>query len=166
IITILQDQVDGIHSKVNSLTQSLQVFQSVVPKFVVYVAHIASKLSIAHEKLIEIDRSWHQGKINPKLLELFNITLPCSPDCDLAFAEPRECLHNEEKQTIQLMFDIKVNKNNASILTADPFTLYTIENNTMYCPIKYSGPEHVVFNEKNDCIVPLPTIPYTLNNLV
>ena len=166
IITLLQDQVDGLGNKIQALTQSIQIFKDVVPHFVVYVAHIASKLSIAKEKLIESDRSWKDGKVNPKLLELFNITLPCWPECDLKFAEPRECLHNEEKRTIQLMFDIKSNKRNVSILTADPFTLYSIENKTYLCQIKYTGPSSVVYNEKNDCIIPLPTAPYTLNNLV
>ena len=166
IISLLQEQVDGLGEKVQTLTQSIKLLEEVVPHFVVYVAHIVSKLSIAREKLIESDREWKEGGISPKLLELFNITLPCLPDCKIEFAEPRECLHNEDKQTIQLMFDIKVNRNNASILRADPFTLYSIENKTLYCPIKYIGPENVVYNEKTDCIIPLPSSPYTLNNLV
>ena len=130
IISMLQDQVDGMNSRIQGLTQSLKVFENVMPHFVLYVAHVAAKLSITREKLNEINFEWKHNRVSPKLLDLFNFTLPCTPHCDINYAQPGQCLHNEEKQKIELMFDVKTTEKNTSILTADPFTMHTIQNNT------------------------------------
>ena len=64
------------------------------------------------------------------------------------------------------MFDVKTTEKNTSILTADPFTMHTIQNSTYLCSVRYTGPEKVVFNERNDYIIPLPPSPYKISDLI
>ena len=166
IISILQDQVEGIGNQVEGLTESLKIFQNVIPNFAIYVAFVASRLAIAKEKLIDINRSWSNNAIDPQIMELFNFTLPCEPDCDIRLAEPRACHHNEGERAIELMFDVKIIERNTTILSADPFTIFDIKNTTHICPIKYHGPKEVIFHDDTQCVLPLPTSPYKLNNII
>jgi hypothetical protein len=66
-----------------------------------------------------------------------------------------------------MVFDIKSTQSNVSIMNADPFTLYPRHNgSSTLCPISYNGPKNVVYDQKLDCVIVLPTSANTVNNLV
>jgi hypothetical protein len=71
----------------------------------------------------DVGRKWKIGVVDEKILEIFNFSLPCTPHCNMNFAEPKDCVLNEERQIISMVFDIKSTQSNVSIMNADPFTL-------------------------------------------
>jgi hypothetical protein len=158
IVALLQTQIEGIGSQVKGLTESLKLLQNSLPSFMIYVSNIAARLALTRDKITDISRKWKSNVVDEKILEIFNFTNPCLPDCDLRYAEPRDCSLNEEKQLVSMIFDIKNTPKDVILMEADPFTLYSIKtNSSVVCAKRYSGAKTVVYSSKSDCVVSLPT---------
>jgi hypothetical protein len=158
IVSLLQSQIEGIGSQVRGISESLKLLQSALPSFMIYVSNIAARFALTRDRLFDISRKWKTGVVDEKLLDIWNFTIPCFPDCDLKGAEPKDCSLNEEKQIVSMIFDIKSTPKDVVLMNADPFVIYSVkENSSIVCPIRYTGPSEVIYSSKLDCVVALPT---------
>jgi hypothetical protein len=167
IVSLLQTQIEGIGSQVKGITESLKLLQSAMPSFMIYVSNIAARFALTKDRIVDISRKWASGIVDEKILDIFNFTIPCSPDCNFKNAEPKDCSLNEEKQIVSMIYDIKPTPKDVMLMKSDPFVIYSIKNNSsVVCPIKYIGPEDVVYSSKLDCVIALPTSSSSSQNLV
>ena len=121
-MTLLQKEVEGVGYQVKMITDALKLLHTYLPNFMIYVSHLSARFTVTNDIINEIATNWKDGKVDHKMLDLFNFSLPCSPDCNLKLAEPRDCILNEDKRIINIIFDIKSTNPNVSIMTADSFT--------------------------------------------
>jgi archaellum component FlaC len=92
IISLLQSEIEGIGYQVKGITDSLKLLQNNLPSFMIYVSHLAARLTVTHDRLFDVGRKWKIGVVDEKILEIFNFSLPCTPHCNMNFAEPKHCL--------------------------------------------------------------------------
>ncbi len=166
ILELLQSEIEGVNSQVNTLTESLKVLQHNLPQVMVYISNIATRILLTKDRLIDIAKKWEQHIVDDKIMEIFNFTLPCGKECPINLAEHKNCTLDSDRQIVSLTFDMKAIKPNIAILDADPFILYSRKNNkTTVCSISYIGPKNVIYDKLSDCVVPLPTTSTSYYNL-
>ncbi|CAM6032161.1 unnamed protein product, partial [Sphagnum compactum] len=54
IISLLQSEIEGIGYQVKGITDSLKLLQSNLPSFMIYISHLAARLTVTHDRLFDI----------------------------------------------------------------------------------------------------------------
>ena len=127
------------------------VLKNTLPNTISVVAGIIARLLIFNDRLTDISRDWKRNMVNEKLLDIFNLTLPCGDECPLSLAKSVDCLIDPARELISLTFDVKNIKKTAHLLKADPFVLYHRKNNgSVVCSVTYIGPKKVVYESMTD----------------
>ncbi len=163
ILAKLQSEISEIGVAVVDLTNSLKNLREEIPKAMHVVSNLASKMLLNKDRLSDISRKWKNGIIDEKLLEVFNITLPC--DCILSLAQPKDCVLDEIRGLITINFDVHSKRKKTSTMEADPFVLYVSKNESI-CAVKYNGPQTVVYDAARDCVTALHQITQSSRNLI
>jgi hypothetical protein len=163
ILEKLQNEISEIGVAVVDLTNSVKNLQETIPKAMHVVSNLASKMLLTKDRLSDISRKWKNGIVDEKLLEVFNITLPC--DCILNLAQPKDCILDEIRGIITINFDVHSRRKKTSTMEADPFVLYVNKNESI-CAVKYNGPQTVVYDADRDCVTALHQITQSSRNLI
>ena len=166
ILAMLQKEIDNIQGDLHHIKDSIKILKWGIPKTVTYVSTISSRLSLFKDRITDISRKWKVGKVDEKLLEIFNFTLSCGIECPLNLAKPHSCQLDKKRKMISLVFDMKITKPNVVSLESDSFTLFKRENNgTVLCPYKFQGPKNVLYDKLTDCVVSLPRNSFALKDI-
>ena len=167
ILTELQKEIKNIGTAMKSVTEAVNLLNHNLPRTIYYLTTIISRFTMVKDRLKDVGRDFKLRKINPKLLDIFNFTLPCGENCDIRTAEPISCKIDILRQTITLIFDIQITKPRSHIMLADAFTLIERPNNSsILCENVYVGPNSVIYSQDNDCVTTLPTNQQSYLNLV
>ena len=102
--------------------------------------------------MLEVGRKWKANEISPLLFDIFNLTLPCTDSCPVELSHPKNCVIDYEQWRLEIEFDMKLIDTHASILTADPFIMFTEINETTLCVKDYLGPTAIVA-VNNTCLL-------------
>jgi hypothetical protein len=129
ILEKLQNEISEIGVAVVNLTSALKNLQETIPRAMHVVSNLASKMLLTKDRLSDISRKWKKGIIDEKILEVFNITLPC--DCILSLAQPKDCILDEMRGLITINFDVHSRRKGTSTMEADPFVLYVSKNESL-----------------------------------
>ena len=100
--------------------------------------------------LIEMNKSWTENKIYPKMFEFFNLKLDClNSNCPYELMKPLKCSINQNTTLEMEILIIKIKPN--KIIKAKTFEFIRKTNNTT-CTLNYDGNEH--FIQINDtCVI-------------
>lgn len=164
LIMLLQKEVETLGKEVKSNTGKLDILTDTLPYMIGLTSNINSKLHMFNDRLTDVAKSWKEGKVNNKLLDLFNLTKPCD-NCPLKYATPIECLIDTSREIVTLTFDAKTLRPNTTIIEAEPFRLYKQNNKNEVCPIIYSGPSQIMYDETTNCVVAQPKFPLRESNI-
>lgn len=156
---VLAEQIVQAKTIINDLVDTL-------PRTVSVISNIVSRLVSFKEKLKVVSRAWKEGQLEPTLMDIFNVSLPCGKACPLSSATPIECLMDTERSVITLTFDVKILRANTVVIEADPFTLYRKPKPDTICEIIYAGPNKLIFDTKRQCVVTHPSRTLTDTNIV
>ena len=167
ILFELQNEIKGIGKAMKSVTEAVNLLNYNLPRTIYYLTTIISRFAMVKDRLIDVSREFKNRKISPKLMDIFNFTLPCGINCDIRTAEAISCNIDMLRKTITLIFDIQITKPKSHIMLADAFTLVNRPNNsTILCENIYNGPNSVIYSQENDCVTTLPTNQQSYLNLV
>ena len=166
LIEILQQETKIVSSELSQTKTILNDLIDTLPRAVSIISNIIARLVTFRENLQTVSRSWRTGKLDPILLDLFNITIPCGKMCPLEMANPVECLIDTEREVVSLTFDVKLLRPNTSLLEADPFTLYRRHTGSDICSIVYKGPQALIYDNVEQCVITHPHTSLRSSNLV
>ncbi|MDI9312849.1 MAG: DDE-type integrase/transposase/recombinase, partial [Limnohabitans sp.] len=155
-----------IEKTLENLIKDFNQLKSDLPKYVISIASIASRMEIVKYSLNNIKRNWKNGKIHEDMFTFMNITLPCiGLDCSVSFMEPVSCKHNNQLNEIEIKFQLVLFEEKIQILKADPFVIFK-EKNHEICDFNYKGPQYISKNEENNKICAVNTHDSELENLI
>ena len=141
IVTELQKEIKEIGGALKAVTEAVNVLNSNMPRSIYYISNIISRFIMVKDRLQDVARDWNSGKVSNKLLDIYNFTLSCYPNCDLSSAQPISCDLDLLRKTITLIFDIQTIKPKVHVMRSDAFTMYKRPGNkTSLCPRVYVGP--------------------------
>ena len=166
LIEILQQEARVVEGEISQTKTILNDLIDTLPRAVSIISNIIARLVTFRERLQTVSRSWQAGKLDPTLLDLFNITLPCGKLCPVEMAHPVECLIDTERDVVSLTFDVKLLRPDTSLLEADSFTLYRRHSGSNICSIIYKGPKALIYDTKEQCVVTHPHTSLKSSNLV
>jgi hypothetical protein len=167
ILQELQKEIMEMGSMLQAVSESMNLLTANLPRTMYYVSNIAARFLLVKDRLLDVSRKWKSNKIDEKILDIFNFSLPCEPHCSLETAEPLSCKIDVLRETISMIFDVKNLKPNVFMMLADPFVLYKRpENKTIVCTKVYSGPKSVIYDQSSDCVTSLPSNQDSYLNLV
>jgi hypothetical protein len=75
--------------------------------------------------LLEIGRDFKIGKLNHKLLDLFNYSLPCNKNCPNEYWNALSCYHDPVRQMVIVKYVMKIIDPKLHVMAADSFDLVT-----------------------------------------
>ena len=77
----LQKSVEKTRDLATKTADTVDRLEQNLPNAMIYVSDLSYSFRKTKEDLTDIQLDWDKGKINRKLANLFNLTLPCSPNC-------------------------------------------------------------------------------------
>ena len=166
IINELEKSQSVLGDRITGLERDFQESLSANLNSMTTISSLSSRLMITEERLRDTAKDWKQGLLNPKFLQTFNITLPCTDDCPSNLLKPQDCFFDPLRHRIHFNFIQRTVKRQAQILKADPFSL--IRNVTQYdtCFVSYRGPPSVIYDARIDCVTPLKGNVDTSENVI
>ena len=167
ILSELQKEIKSIGTAMKSVTEAINLLNHNLPRTVYYLTTIISRFTMVKDRLTDVGREFKDRQISPKLLDIFNFTLPCGDNCDIRTAEAISCNIDMLRQTITLIFDIQITKPRSHIMLSDAFILIDRpKNESILCENVYVGPSSVIYSQDNDCVTTLPSNQQSYLNLV
>lgn len=152
ILYQLESTVGNLSEIIKEIADKLSVMINRHADILTTVAHLSSKLSLIKERLHSIGHDWKSNVFSPKLLDTFNITLPCAGRCPTKLFKPVKCAVDRMRNSLTFAFQQLTVKQTSSVLKADSFTLWSKLNETYYCPNFYVGPQSVIYDRRVDCV--------------
>ncbi|RWS27735.1 pol polyprotein-like protein [Leptotrombidium deliense] len=166
ILQLLEEKVENLDKRVDLMVKALQGLESQLPKQIIIFANLASRFMLTHDKIKEIGRAWKHGKVDPKFIDLFNLTF-VTGETPAELAESQKCTIDIQRNLVTFDFFIPEIKKDMIVLYADPFSLVMRPlNESVLCRINYKGPSHVVYSKVNDCIFSLSSNQQNNNDIV
>lgn len=155
----IEFDIDELREKFNKTMQILQEQAEELNEFMdtavssnFVVSYVTSQLVVASYILKNSAREWGKGKLQPKLLDLFNFSLPCGNLCNPEHAISISCQISKNKKEVYLAFQLPVKDPDMVLLHADPFDLLLRKDNET-CSIKFHGVKSIVMNTSRACVV-------------
>ena len=151
----LKGEISQMSDYVNKISADLGQLQKTLPTALIIMSKLGAQFSLTRNLLYEIGRKWKENELDPQLLQIFNVSLPCDGSCPLKYAKPKSCEWDENEGIIVIKFDLRVTQPKAHVLAADPFMLIEVNyTSANWCLKEYNGPNTVVYDETIDCLVP------------
>ncbi|CAG7829357.1 unnamed protein product, partial [Allacma fusca] len=66
------------------------------------IAYVTTIIMLGKTIVQEAARQWEQGKVDPALLDYFNISIPCGKRCPIHLARAQSCTSNVDGTKVQL----------------------------------------------------------------
>lgn len=149
----LEKDIEKTSEAVHNLTITVNDIMYNLPNVFLLVSHLASEFVTIRTQMEKIGQNWKANIFDPSIFTIFNVTLPCQPNCPPQFIKPVKCKLDRGTQIIHIFADSKDVDPFTTILSADPFTLFRpIKNSDFVCPFVYKGPPTVIFNKVQDCV--------------
>jgi hypothetical protein len=151
----LKNEISSMSDYVTELSGYVTQIQKTIPTALIIMSKLGAQFVLTRNLLYEISRKWELREMDAQLFNVFNVTLPCDGNCPLKYAKPRSCTIDEKENLIVIHFDLRVTQPKAHVLAADAFSLMKANKSTnQLCRKEYIGPNLVVYDETQDCIVP------------
>jgi hypothetical protein len=151
----LKNEISSMSGYVTELSGYVTQMQKTLPTALIVMSKLGAQFVLTRNLLYEISRKWELQEMDAQLFNVFNVTLPCDGNCPLKYAKPKSCSIDEKESLIVIHFDLRVTQPKAHVLAADAFTLVKAnKSNNQLCHKEYVGPNLVVYDETQDCIVP------------
>ncbi|KAI1303655.1 Transposon Ty3-G Gag-Pol polyprotein [Halotydeus destructor] len=157
VLRLLEDKMKEQGIAIQENREHIKRLEATFPQSTILVSHLASQFASARMLLNTVGRQWKNKKVDEQLIDFLNITLPCGDDCPLNLATAGKCELDRYRNILKMEFDLtKVNRQ-VKIMKADPFIqLLPGSNAQQLCYQTYIGPMHVLIEEDNTCLMPLP----------
>ena len=111
----MQTEIKQIGGALKAVTEAVNVLNSNMPRSIYYLSNIISRFLIVKDRFKGISRDWKAGKVSNKLLDIYNFSLSCEPNCDLNSALPLS-YDLDLIREIVLIFDIQTIKPNVFVM--------------------------------------------------
>lgn len=152
----ISETLHQMSSRMNHISMRLDSLEIGLSESVTFVSELHSRLSIIRESLKQVGRSWKEGVFDYRLLDVFNISLPCNDEiCPPSLFKPGSCLIDESRQSLMFTFRVQTVRPTARLMRASPFELYETRKNGTVCHVTYTGPEYVLYDESHNCVNPV-----------
>ncbi|RWS25296.1 pol polyprotein-like protein, partial [Leptotrombidium deliense] len=166
ILDLLEQKVENIDQRVNTVIKALKGLETQLPKQIIIFANLASRFLLTHDKIKDISRAWKQGKVDPKFIDLFNLTF-VTGETPAELAESQKCTIDIQRNIVTFEFFIPEIRKDMIVLWADPFSLIMRPiNESVLCRINYKGPSHVIYSKTNDCVHSMSSYQQNNNDIV
>jgi hypothetical protein len=152
-LEFMQSDIEKIGSILENNTSELENLKRILPDIVSTTSYLSSEFVQTRTSLLEIGRDWIRGRINGKLFDQFNVSIPCEGPCPLQHMFPRTCLRDPLRKTIFFIIEAPIIDNKKQLLIADPFILYSYENNEL-CQMDYRGPINIIYDNETHSLCP------------
>ncbi len=152
-LEFMQNDIEKIGSILENTTSELENLKRILPDIVSTTSYLSSEFVQTRISLLEIGRDWIRGRINGKLFDQFKVSIPCEGPCLLLHMIPRTCLRDPLRKTILFVIEAPIIDNKKQLLTADPFVLYSYENNEL-CQMNYRGPMNIIYDNETHSLCP------------
>lgn len=158
VLELMQTQMDAIAIDLEAVEAAMQKFYYYVPKMMTVLTTVITRLYIIRDRIRDVSRNWKNDIFDEKLLDIFNFTLPCLNEvCPSRLIEPVSCFYDSYQEKIIINFSMRNISRNIVMIESDPFIIYARQNNgTTLCPVVYSGPKRLLYNNQNQCILNVP----------
>ena len=103
------------------------------------------EIKLALNRMMELKRN---GRFNIQLLQVFNLTLPCHPNCDKEVMKLIDCQYLPEKNLVTFKIITREIVENLVVLKADPFSLTSKNDKKEVCLTHYLGPTTIIYNKE------------------
>ena len=161
--------IENLTNEVYNVIKTVDLIKETAPKAMRLVAHLTTRFH--HIKLILQDtaRNIKQNKYDNKLLDIFNVTMPCGINCPIEYWTPISCVYDELREIIIIKHQMKLVNKRYHIMKAHPFDLVKIvkkDKSLILCHSNYVGPKTIIFDEISECIIPIKITNLESSNLI
>ena len=116
------------------------------------LTHLITSGNVFKEALLD----WQRETIYPKFLLEFDFSPDmlksyCS-DCHFKHARPINCKMDFNRSEIQLELLVQKTDSDLSIIQADPFDMIIRTQHNKTCRARYTGPQHLIIDNKRNLI--------------
>jgi len=129
-LQMAEDKINDFVQKHNDLVDIVEDVSNKMDEFVrgypyatYSMSYITTQLILGKALTKEGASHWRDGHVSSKLLEFWNVSLPCGQDCPPELGTPISCSYMNETGYWYLNFDVPLINRKKTILTVDPFVL-------------------------------------------
>ena len=161
--------IQNLTNEVYDIIKTVTIIKETTPKAMRLVAHLTTRFHYIKQTLIETARNIKQNKYDNKLLDIFNVTIPCGTNCPIEYWTPVSCVHDELREMIIVKHQMKLVNKRYHVLKAHPFDLVKIikkDEALILCHSNYIGPKIIIFDEITECIIPIRITNLESSNLI
>lgn len=119
----LQNELSTATKFVNEIAEMVDQMQKTLPTALIIMSKLGGQLSVTRSVLYGVTKRWSAGEVDPQLLQIFNISLPCDKECPIKYAQAMDCSIDPIKRLIIMRFNLKIIQPSTHILMADPFPM-------------------------------------------
>ncbi|KAI1285049.1 hypothetical protein HDE_12230 [Halotydeus destructor] len=157
VLRLLEQKMKEQGFAIQENREHIKRLEATQPQSTILVSHLASQFASVRSILNTVGRQWRNRKVDEQLIEFLNISLPCGDDCPLNLATAGKCELDRYRNLLKLEFDLTTINREVKIMKADPFIQLLPGSSPRHmCYKTYIGPMHVLIEEDNPCLMPLP----------